>query len=170
MVRMHWFEKFFIEINGLQIHLICSSTLQMSNSSGEVKITGTNAAGDPIYKITGVHSNKAFADGTTRIKPGTDIENLGNGYYRAKVEKQIDGFVNAEGTSWKVKSDKSTFFPDNWSTEKIQKEVTVGLSNKVKQVDLSDGRTFFKGTMSDGTSLAIYERNGIIETVFPSFN
>jgi hypothetical protein len=137
---------------------------------GDVKVTGINAAGDPIYKITGVHSSSAFTDGTTRIKPNTDIEDLGNGYYKAKVEKQIDGFVNAEGTSWKVKSEKSTFFPDSWDAAKIQKEVTVALSNKVKQADLSDGRTFFKGIMSDGTSLAIYEENGIITTVFPSFN
>lgn len=45
---------------------------------GDVKIVGKNEAGDPIYKITGIHSKEAFADGTARIKPGTQIEELGD--------------------------------------------------------------------------------------------
>ena len=86
------------------------------------------------YKISGIHSSKAFLNGITRIKPGTQVENLGDGFYKPKIEKQIDGFVNDQNTNWKVKADKSTFFPDYWSIEKIQAEIAFALKNIVQKM------------------------------------
>jgi hypothetical protein len=129
---------------------------------GDVKPIGTNAAGDPIYKVTGVHSDKAFSSGKVRIKEGTKSTPDMNGYYTAKVEVEIEGFSNHLGEPWKVKSDPSTFFPDNWSVDKIQKEISVGLSNAVPDV----GNRYI-GTMSDGTKLAIHIEEGIVKSAYP---
>ena len=129
---------------------------------GDVKITGTNSAGDPIYKVTGVHSDKAFSSGKVRIKEGTKSTPDANGYYTAKVEVEIEGFSNHLGEPWKVKSDPSTFFPDNWSVDKIRKEISVGLSDAIPDV----GNRYI-GTMSDGTKLAIHIEEGIIKSAYP---
>ncbi|MDF0716483.1 EndoU domain-containing protein [Muricauda sp. 334s03] len=150
-------EKFdgVVKNDGLNKHLL----------EGDVKIIGTNAAGKNIYKVTGIHSNKAFADGTTRIKPGTQLDDLGDEFYRAKVEKQIDGFVNAEGTNWKVKADKSTFFPDNWSAEKIQAEIANAFKNKTPL----GGNKYQGTTTTDHTVVMFLDEAGKITTAFPSF-
>jgi hypothetical protein len=137
---------------------------------GDVKIIGTNQAGKPIYKVTGVHSKKAFDGGKMRIKEGTKSPPNSKGYYEAKVEAKIDGFQNHIGEPWKVKTDKSTFFPDSWSPAKIQAEIAKGLSNKVKKFDMSEGRELFEGTLSDGTKLGIIKKGDKVETVFPKLD
>ncbi|MEY8780033.1 EndoU domain-containing protein [Allomuricauda sp. XS_ASV26] len=143
-----------VKNDGLNKHLL----------EGDVEIIGTNAAGENIYNVTGVHSNKAFADGTTRIKPGTQVEDLGDGFYKAKVEKQINGFVNDQGTSWKVKTNKSTFFPDNWSAEKIQAEIVNAFKNKT-----SIGGTKYQGTTTTCHTVVMFlDEAGKIKTAFPS--
>ncbi|SEE16780.1 EndoU nuclease [Tenacibaculum sp. MAR_2010_89] len=131
---------------------------------GDITITGKNAAGQNIYTVTGIHSNKAFSNGTARIKPGTQIENLGDGFYKAKVEKQINGFTNAQGTNWKVKKTKSTFFPNNWSTEKIQAEIAYSFKNK----KLINGNKY-NGFTTTGHKITIFlDDLGNIKTAFPN--
>lgn len=130
---------------------------------GEVEITGTNSAGDPIYKVSGIHSNDAFIDGTVRVKPGTQIEDLGDGFYKAKVEKQIEGFVNDQGTNWKVKTKKSTFFPDSWSKEKIQAEIAHAFKNKT-----SVSGNKYEGLTTGGKKITMYlDDAGEIKSAFP---
>ncbi|WP_075341466.1 EndoU domain-containing protein [Tenacibaculum agarivorans] len=131
---------------------------------GDVTITGKNAAGDNIYKVTGIHSNKAFLDGTVRIKPGTQIQDLGDGFYKAKVEKQIKGFINDQGTNWKVKNNKSTFFPDSWSTEKIQAEIAHAFKNKTLELGNK-----FSGFTTTGHKITMFlDELGNIKTAFPN--
>jgi hypothetical protein len=130
--------------------------------NGDVTST-VGADGVTRHKVTGIHSNKAFVDGTARIKPGTEVTDLGDGFYKAKVEKQIDGFVNDQGTNWKVKTDKSTFFPDAWSTEKIQAEIANAFKNKI-----SDGGNKFHGfTTGDKKITMFLDEVGNIKTAFP---
>ncbi|CAL2083493.1 exported protein of unknown function [Tenacibaculum sp. 190524A02b] len=121
------------------------------------------ADGSIKYKVTGVHSNKAFLKGDVRIKSGTKTIPNSKGYYKAKIEAKIDGFINAQGTNWKVKEKTSTFFPDSWSIEKIQSEVAIAFQNK----KLILGNKF-EGVMSDGTKLNMFlDELDNIKTVFP---
>ena len=69
---------------------------------GNFKVIGRNQAGQPIYKVTGVHSNKTFLDGKVCIKQGTKSMPNQKGYYEGKVEMQLEGFKNSEGLPWKV--------------------------------------------------------------------
>ena len=95
---------------------------------GEPKLNG-----GLLTEVGGVHSNKKLKSalqitglnrGNVRIQPETKVD-LRNGYYQAKV--QIYGDKGTEqGTryidGW-VKGKRSTFFPDDWSVEKIQAEI-----------------------------------------------
>ncbi|WP_444888489.1 DUF637 domain-containing protein [Microbulbifer sp. JMSA008] len=135
--------------------------------SGHIKVKGINEAGENIYQVTGIHSALAFSD-TVRISPGAVITDLGNGYYMAKVQVKIEGLTTNDG--WKVKPNPSTFFPDSWSKERIQAEITLANYYKVHVSDRSDGTSFYKGMMSDGTMLAIYIKGGIIQSAYPSFS
>ena len=132
---------------------------------GEIKVTGVNDAGENVYRITGIHSNQAFADGTARIKPGTEIKDLGDGFYQAKVEKRIPGFVNKDGTDWKVKKQASTFFPDSWSRERVQAEIAHAYNNR----RLRKGNKY-EGLTSSGHKINLYlDESGSINTAFPVF-
>ncbi len=129
---------------------------------GDIKVK-TNPDGTLKYEIGGVHSNKVFSDGKIRIKSGTEIEDLGDGFYKAKVEKQIDGLVNDQGTNWKVKKNKSTFFPDSWNTEKIQAEIAHAFKNKT----LERGNKY-SGFTTGGKKITMYlDDVGKIKTAFP---
>ena len=116
------------------------------------------------YSITGIHSNQAFADGTARIKPGTEIIDLGDGFYQAKVEKRIPGFVNKDGTDWKVKKQDSTFFPDSWSRERVQAEIAYAYNNR----SLSGGNLYSGYTTNGRRVMMRIDAQGNLETAFPS--
>ena len=131
---------------------------------GEI-VSKVGQDGVTSYSITGIHSNQAFADGTARIKPGTEIKDLGDGFYQAKVEKRIPGFVNKDGTDWRVKREKSTFFPDSWSRERVQAEIAHAYNNR----RLLRGNKY-EGLTSSGHKINLYlDESGSINTAFPVF-
>ena len=92
------------------------------------------------------------------------IKDLGDGFYQAKVEKRIPGFVNKDGTDWKVKKQASTFFPDSWSRERVQAEIAHAYNNR----KFNEG-TEYEGFTSTGRKVIMQiDSQGNINTAFPS--
>lgn len=135
--------------------------------------------GNLLRGVSGVHSNKnlvpssqttGLSRGDVRIQPDSKVD-LGKGYYEAKV--QVYGDKGAPGGTYLddwVKGKKSTFFPDNWSLEKIQAEIANGIKNKIPDPDFpaSNGNIAFKATMTDGTKLQmVYDGDKLISS-FPN--
>lgn len=119
----------------------------------------------------GVHHKNALQaeglGGKGRIVAGTKTpvgpSNLG--YYRAKVELHNPEFPNNGG--WKVKESQkgmSTFFPDNWSKERLQQELAYAFKNKIHT-----GGNAWVGKMSDGVKVKLHINNGILESAYPIF-
>ncbi len=73
---------------------------------------------------SGVHHISAIRFGAARIIPGS-IKNLGKGFYKAKVEV-------LHGTEWILKTDESTFFPDDWNEEMVLDEIYKIIKRKPK--------------------------------------
>ena len=125
-------------------------------------------AGQKKWKAGGVHHKTAFDNGAARIKSGTKSTPNANGYYTAKVEVYHPEFPDNGG--FKVKSKESTFFPDDWSLDKLQAEIAGAIKNKGTPKVYPDGRKLYKGTMTDGTELAIWEdAAGNITSTYPVF-
>ncbi len=141
--------------------------------------------GEPQYdegllrKVSGVHSNKnlkstsqttGFNRGDVRIQPNSKVD-LGNGYYEAKVQIYGDKGVSAGNyvDDW-LKGKKSTFFPDSWSTEKIQAEIANGIRNKIPDpaFPVSGGNTAYHATMSDGVKLQMIYSGDKLVSAFPN--
>lgn len=139
----------------LNNHIFKGNVKPLKNPDGTPRL---NAEGNQVYTTSGVHSKVAIDSGTARIKTGTKIpENAGiDDFYKAKVEiKTPDG-------NWKTKKNKSTFFPDSWSKEKIQGEIAYAMINKK-----SIGTNKYEGTMSNGVKIEFYIKNGTVETAYP---
>lgn len=120
------------------------------------------------WQAKGVHHKEALQNfgtgGKGRIVAGTKVD-IGPpelGYYEAKVELNIPEF----GGGWKVKNGKkkSSFFPDSWSKERVQEELTFASKNKVFK-----GGNKYEGIMSDGVKVQFHIDNGVIKTAFPIF-
>ena len=126
-----------------------------------VSLSGFRISNNCIYQKV------EFVSSTSRIKPGTEIDDLGDGFYSAKVEKQIDGLVNDQGTNWKVKGDKSTFFPDSWSTDKIQAEIANAFQNKTLV-----GTNKYQGFSTTNHKVVMYMEEGtqVIKSAYVEFN
>lgn len=138
-----------------------------------------------VRSVSGVHSNSAitvqpgsggpFVQGDIRYKSGTvDPSNPGQqDYYSSKVEVYGTNY-DAQGNSssvWRTKSARSTFFPDGWSSEKIQAEVAFGFQNKQYiRTNSSNGADIYHGTMSDGVTLEIVLENGVVASAYPNLN
>ncbi len=122
--------------------------------------------GQKKWKVGGVHHKTAFDNSTARIKPGTKSTPNANGYYTAKIEVYHPEFPDNGG--FKVKSKESTFFPDDWSVDKLQAEIAGAIKNKGTPTVYPDGRKLYKGTMTDGAELAIWENAaGNITSTYP---
>jgi hypothetical protein len=67
----------------------------------------------------------------------------------------MDGFIR--------KSDRSTFFPDGWSKQKIHEELAFAYSTKY-----GVGPNKYIGVMSNGVDIVFYVKNGKITTAYPS--
>ncbi|MFT6136864.1 MAG: hypothetical protein ACJAZM_003373 [Cyclobacteriaceae bacterium] len=115
-------------------------------------------------------TNGPFNQGDLRLKAGTkNPPSAGpNDYYTSKVEIYGINF-DAQGATFPAwKNKRSTFFPDNWSEEKIQGEISYGFQNKVYQsTNSSNGADIYEGTMSDGTLLEIIIINNAISSSYP---
>lgn len=123
-------------------------------------------AGQKKWKVGGVHHKAAFDNGKARIKSGTKSTPDANGYYTAKVEVYHPEFPDNGG--FKVKSKESTFFPDDWGIDKLRAEIAGAIKNKGTPTVYPDGRKLYKGTMTDGTELAIWENAaGNITSTYP---
>jgi hypothetical protein len=91
---------------------------------GKIEITG-GTPGAYSFKVGGVHHVDALNGTIARIKSGTMTPPNSKGYYEARVEMHHPDNVNNSG--WKVKPDRSTFFPDTWSKQKVQSEIAMVL-------------------------------------------
>jgi hypothetical protein len=69
-----------------------------------------------------------------------------------------------------LKGKKSTFFPDDWSIEKNQSEIANGIRKKVPddEFPVSEGKTAYKATMTDGTKLQLIYEGENLKTAFPN--
>ncbi|WP_316768708.1 EndoU domain-containing protein [Pedobacter frigiditerrae] len=139
--------------------------LEVFSGVGDKKFKGGNL--DPnlpinyTYPSKGVHHIDAINAGTSKIIGSKNY--IGNTlYYNAKVE-----VYNTHLSQWKKKKTNkgySTFFPDQWSKQKVQQEMALAFKNKKKYPK------YFKGKMSDGVNCIIYIENGKVTTMHPSFN
>jgi hypothetical protein len=82
------------------------------------------------------------------------------GVYAAKVE-----IFNPSENRWVPKSRRSTFFPDNWSRQKVLDEIRVAYSSAKLS---SDGSRYWEGTCSAGFRIGGYlNEDGTIRTAYP---
>ena len=84
-----------------------------------------------------------------------------NGYER---DARTRGEPYSNNGGWKTKTDKSTFFPDSWSTEKIQAEIAHAFKNKIPD----GGNKFFGFTTGDKKITMYLDEAGNIKTAFPN--
>ncbi|WP_166922445.1 EndoU domain-containing protein [Flavobacterium poyangense] len=111
----------------------------------------------------GVHHNDAIQNGTAVIIGNTTtVGPQGLGYYKAKV-KIYDPNCPING-GWIIKKKNSTFFPNTWTKQKLHEELAFAYNNRA----LKNGH--LKGRMSDNVEVVFYTENGIIKSVYPSFN
>jgi hypothetical protein len=128
----------------------------------------TKPDGTEYWEASGVHSEIAINNGNAAYKGNqTPVGPSGLGYFKSKIKLHDPSFPQNEG--WKSKSKPSTFFPNSWSREKIQAEITLVLKkNKIPIQTTSDGRKLYGGTMSDGVQLRIWEAtDGTFESAYP---
>ncbi|MET4014768.1 hypothetical protein ABIB62_004631 [Mucilaginibacter sp. UYP25] len=63
----------------------------------------------------------------------------------------------------------STFFPDEWTKQKVQQEMTLAFKNKKYQYT-NKGIDIYLGQMSDGVDCIMYIDKSKITSMHPSFN
>jgi SPP1 gp7 family putative phage head morphogenesis protein len=79
-----------------------------------------------------------------------------NGIYKAKIE--IDGIE---------KRDQSSFFPKEWTPQKVIDSINEAYNNKVA---INTANTKFRGVSKSGIKIEMYIINGKITTAFPKYN
>jgi len=124
--------------------------------------------GTQYWDAGGVHSKKAIDDGFADYRGTQDpVGPEGLGYYKSKVKVYDPSFPQNGG--WKSKGKASTFFPDSWSIEKIQAEITKVLKDNPRLLQVEpNGRKLFGGVMSDGVELRVWiNLGGGLESAFP---
>jgi hypothetical protein len=84
-------------------------------------------------------------------------------YYEIKVEVYHPDLLTNNG--FKRKGDLSTFFPDEWTKQRVLEEVSLAYMNKTKKYG-----NLYKGNMSDGVecTFRINTQTNKIETAHPS--
>lgn len=79
---------------------------------------------------------------------------------------------------WKQKEQPSTFFPDDWSEAKVQKEIGEAFGNmKFETRKIPDGKwwtkeiSWYVGRLKDGTPIEFKKNiDGGIESAYPNFD
>ena len=96
--------------------------------------------GTKLWNVSGAHSGSALDPSKLRIKGNKTPPNPGpDDFYSAKVEANVEAFTGepyAPNGGWKVKAKPSTFFPDSWSTLKIQAEIANAVKNMASAPDV----------------------------------
>ena len=118
------------------------------------------------------HQTSGFNQGDIRFKSGTKSPTNPNpdDYYTAKIEvygKKYDSQGNSSN-GWHNK--RSTFFPDSWSKEKIQAEITFGFQNKQFIRSQNNGAHIYHGKMTDGTTIEFAIKDNILQSAYPNLN
>jgi hypothetical protein len=133
---------------------------------GQVRKTFDPQTGNESWNAVGVHSNKAILDGKAELRTGkTAVGPSGAGYYEAKVKVYDPSFPQNGG--WKSKSKPSTFFPDDWTPERIHAEIARVIKNNPNPVS-AQGKLKYSGIMTDGVELRVFQNlDGSFETAFP---
>ncbi|NVR71965.1 EndoU domain-containing protein [Listeria monocytogenes] len=107
-------------------------------------------------KAVGFHS-ETIPDSPGKVIPGTKSKTNKNGVYEAKIE------VN--GIPKKSNKGKSSFFPENWTAQKIVDEINYAFSNKV----LDKGNAYI-GKATNGMQIKMYiDKNNQIISAFPVY-
>ena len=70
----------------------------------------------------------------------------------------------AEINEWRVKKKLSTFFPDDWTQQRVHEELAIAFENKKFQ-----GGNAYDGTMSNGVKIRFHIENGVIKSAYPNF-
>ncbi|GEN68239.1 EndoU domain-containing protein [Chryseobacterium rhizosphaerae] len=124
-------------------------------------ITNPVNVNDYSYKGKGIHHK----DGLRINDPNSlgeivGTENyIGKGFYEAKIR-----VWNAHLGNWKMKKELSTFFPDNWSRQRIHEELAIAFNNKK-----FGGGNAYDGKMSNGIKVRFHIDNGVIRSAYPNF-
>lgn len=134
------------------------------------------------WAATGIHYKDGLKangkGGVGRIVANTKAEIIPpGGYYNAKMEMYDPNFTfttnSTKEVGWVVKKSNkgySTFFPDSWSKQKVEEELTIAFRTKVYDYTDPHGTNIYKGTMSDGVECIIYiNKNNIVTSMHPSF-
>ena len=124
-----------------------------------------------ISGITGVHSKDAitvssdqtiFSQGDVRIRPGTRNPPNPSDTEVYEVEPEVWGLNKSTAPpteEWRRKNGnlgKSTFFPDGWTTEKIQNEIAY-VRQKLTSEDIDLENNWYATWNSEGTfKIAMY--------------
>lgn len=124
-----------------------------------------------ISGITGVHHKDAlsvtssqinFSQGDVRIKPGSKVPSNAGPDDVYEAEPEIWGWnksTTPPTEEWRKKNGnggKSTFFPDNWTKEKIENEIAF-VRQKLTQADFDPANNWYSSWNSTGTfKIAIY--------------
>lgn len=126
------------------------------------------------YEAKGVHHVSAMDPNRVRY---AELDQTGNpvkypigpansGYYQAKVEIKIPEMPMNNG--WKKKNSKqskSTFFPDDWSQQKIKEELALAWMQRVPH----DYPNQFLGAMSDGINVLFYTKTNNLNDINTAF-
>ena len=127
------------------------------------KITDPSDPHYYTYDGKGVHYKTALKNPSNPNGLGDIILGpfpLGKGFYEAKIRVWI-----VEINAWRVKKKPSTFFPDDWSQQRIQEELAIAFQNKKFQ-----SGNAYNGKMSNGVKVRFHIENGIIKSAYPNFN
>jgi hypothetical protein len=134
-----------------------------SNQLEHVIFGNQNKAG----KFTGWHHFPSRLPGEkVRI---TELNSLGkdvNGVYQAGVEASYDG-----GKTWIQKTAKDhTFFPNEWSREKVTNEIASAYKSGREMPQAGDAPNLFRGRSESGVLIEGYfDSNGEIKTAYPLY-
>jgi hypothetical protein len=160
---------------------------------GQIVILDASQPNQFSYKINGIHHGSSFAPtniippipprlaklvgSKSKIKSIIDANGEIYYYYESKVSfynsTYKNQFPNSDG--FKVKTKKSTFFPDEWSKQRLLEEMALAYSRRKYIKD-----NLFLGKMSDGVDcafrievLGFFENGtpieGIMETAYPNY-
>ena len=111
-------------------------------------------------RAVGCHHTNAINSGHSRLRPGEPITPGPDGLYRAKVD------VKDANGNWIQKNAESTFFPDNWSKDRILEEISDAFRNPNK---ITIGNKW-EAISPSGIKIGGYlDPHGNIATAFPIF-
>ena len=136
-----------------------------------------NSQRDTIYRVVGVHHKKAFTDKNSGFAEGdvkfknykTVAPASGQVPYKCKVKMYYPGLLSfpsqtPDEIGWKTSEDKS-FFPDDWSEDKIFEEIAIAFQNKIFERTSINDETQHLTNIYKGNSSVGFEIQIIFDTV-----